>query len=523
MDPPEQPKNLNTILLRKLSTAVNGHAVIATFACGGSVPVVDENLLEPGKLAASPPAKLRWDTDLQAKASITLPPPQPEEAAFSAGIRALLQTCDPATFGVGGQDVLDEQYRKASKLDKSQFSTNFHPHDCGILDSVQQILLPSTIKGGLGIDVGPQSFKAELYKLNIYSAPSGKFRAHVDTPRGPTQFGSLVVCLPCQHEGGILRIKHRGQTADFDWANADPRSIHWAAFYGDCEHEVLEVTSGHRVTLTYNLFYSGTNDLNHGVHIPYQLPLYPIVRDMLQEPTFMQKGGLLGFFCHHQYAHAHDSGRKSLPHAFKGVDLAVYSVFRSLGLKVGLHPVIENPEGGMGGMSSKKLMEDKYDASQGDHVDLFFKKSHGRFEEFVQKHGIDINDRQYEKDEEWEAEERYRDMTSLVGTQLHGPKFDPVEKEGASDKSVTDAWPHQRIPKIIWMNEPTQQDFAFAGLAYGNQAELNYRFSAATLIVTIPPSTERLSPSTASKPPAGAYSDHAISASMEPRGDNASF
>ena len=166
MDKSEAPHNLNTTLLRTLSAAVNGHAATATFACGGSVPVVDDKLLEPGKPAISPPVKIRWDDDLQNNASITFPPPQ-EDAAFRERLQALLHKCDPATFGLGGQDVLDEQYRKASKLDTSQFSSNFHPHDCGILDSVQQVLLPSTVNGGLTSSVAPQLFKAELYKLNV--------------------------------------------------------------------------------------------------------------------------------------------------------------------------------------------------------------------------------------------------------------------------------------------------------------------------------------------------------------------
>ncbi len=49
----------------------------------------------------------------------------------------------------------------------------------------------------------------------------------------------------------------------FDWSSndkADPE-IKWAAFYSDCEHEVHEVTSGHRVTLTYNLYV--TRGLGH--------------------------------------------------------------------------------------------------------------------------------------------------------------------------------------------------------------------------------------------------------------------
>jgi hypothetical protein len=76
----------------------------------------------------------------------------------------------------------------------------------------------------------------------------------VDTPRGVTQFGSLVVCLPHPHQGGQLRVAHRGQNLEWDWSNKDAKEIMWAAFYSDCEHEVKQVKSGHRVTLTYNLY-----------------------------------------------------------------------------------------------------------------------------------------------------------------------------------------------------------------------------------------------------------------------------
>lgn len=221
----QQPRNLNTLLLRRLSAAVNGHAATATFACGGSIPVVDRAAaptIDPGKNAICAPVKLRCDFALlHDNASITFPQDS-DECRFSDKLMALLKRCEPATFGVGGRDVLDQGYRKASKLDPTCFSTNFHPHDCAILNSIQQILLPSTVRGGLELAVGPQAIKAELYKLNvrsplyitcskvhthtlispqIYSGPSGRFRPHVDTPRGPTQFGSLVVCLPCYHEG----------------------------------------------------------------------------------------------------------------------------------------------------------------------------------------------------------------------------------------------------------------------------------------------------------------------------------
>lgn len=128
------------------------------------------------------------------------------------------------------------------------------------------------------------------YFRQVYSAPSGKFHAHVDTPRGPQQFGSLVVCLPYAHEGGTLRVKHRGQTTDFAWGERNPQAITWAAFFGDCEHEVLEVTEGHRVTLTYNLYRTSIANLARPVADPECLPLYGKVKDLLEDEAFLPGG-----------------------------------------------------------------------------------------------------------------------------------------------------------------------------------------------------------------------------------------
>lgn len=72
-------------------------------------------------------------------------------------------------------------------------------------------------------------------------------------------FASLVVVLPTPHEGGALALRHHGHEFMFNSADmlskATTPSIAFAAFYSDIEHEVLPVTSGYRVTLTYNLFF----------------------------------------------------------------------------------------------------------------------------------------------------------------------------------------------------------------------------------------------------------------------------
>lgn len=129
----------------------------------------------------------------------------------------------------------------------------------------------------------------------VYSGPSGRFKAHVDTPRSQHQIGSLVICLPAVHKGGQLVLRHIGREQIFDWSTAkkdsngkSPSLIHWAAFFSDCEHEVLEVTSGHRVTLTYNLY--STCHANTAALDPEQVGLFDVLKKALAEPAFCKEG-----------------------------------------------------------------------------------------------------------------------------------------------------------------------------------------------------------------------------------------
>ena len=63
-------------------------------------------------------------------------------------------------------------------------------------------------------------------------------------------FATLVISLPSKHEGGELIVSHNGQ--DVRWSTAE-RSTAYGAWYSDVRHEVKDVTSGHRLVLTYNL------------------------------------------------------------------------------------------------------------------------------------------------------------------------------------------------------------------------------------------------------------------------------
>ena len=128
-------ENSNTALLQKLASAVDRHAATATFACGGSVPILDLSTGSFGPCAQNlaPSITIRWDSrsSYMSQNKLAFPLPDHDDVSHQM-FNNLLHHCDPATFGVGGRDVLDEECRKAAKLDASDFSTNFHPHDCGI-------------------------------------------------------------------------------------------------------------------------------------------------------------------------------------------------------------------------------------------------------------------------------------------------------------------------------------------------------------------------------------------------------
>ncbi|KAH6719680.1 hypothetical protein BKA61DRAFT_707506 [Leptodontidium sp. MPI-SDFR-AT-0119] len=447
----------STFLLEDLKSAVSGYQSTASYCLGGSIPIrssnsapsskgkgKDQSLDSAGTPITSPPIILRFDTRSTFASTSTQSSPAPtiNKITFpfhsdphpnntNPILTSLLHACKPATFGFNGGDVLDETYRKAGKLDAENFSTNFHPADLGILDAVQQVLLP-----GLSVGVGREEHRgvrAELYKLNVYSGPSGMFQKHVDTPRGATQFGS-----------GQLLISHEGHVSIFDWSTANSSSstkyeneIQWCAFYSDCEHEVLPVTTGHRVTLTYNLYVSeqvgGILQRSPSAD-PSLYPLFEGAKKMLEIPGFMSKGGTLGFYCAHQYAHTRKVTDQLMPYALKGIDAVLFAVFSSLGVKVHVRPVLDN------------------DAWSREDVDIT--RSGTRFEDIVM--------------------------------------MDATDEDLTSDQ-IKCNWPLEEIRNVQWLNEAAAAgwDAAMVHLRYGNDFSLSWHYSHAAIFIDIPPRGER--------------------------------
>ena len=278
--------------------------------------------------------------------------------ASEAELRHLSDACQPATFGVDREDVLDESYRKARKMDITDFATNFNVINSGILDVVRSELLE-----------GHESNKAittELYKLNVYGEARsddvdpwfltdilGKesfFKPHKDTPRSATMFGSLVIVFPTEHEGGALMLRHGGSEWMLDSA-AKVRtqvypSIAYIAFYSDVEHEVTPVTSGYRVTLTYNLYFANEPANNTVPVIPTpsstEVAFTTALSTLLSDKAFMEKGGYLGFGLQHEYPLDPKAGLGNLINCLKGSDAIIQRVCSQLSLPTELRVIYED-------------------------------------------------------------------------------------------------------------------------------------------------------------------------------------
>jgi hypothetical protein len=163
-------------------------------------------------------------------------------------LQPLVERCEAAAFGIGRKTRYDRNVRDALQIKAAggAFSVlSFDPAAEGILEQIRRALTPQV----------PGALTAELYNLNVY-ARGGHFAQHKDTPRGDDMLGTLVVCLPSQFSNGAFVVRHEGVFETYDWAQAireqaEPTRIHWAAFFGDVDHQIERVWGGLRVTLTY--------------------------------------------------------------------------------------------------------------------------------------------------------------------------------------------------------------------------------------------------------------------------------
>jgi hypothetical protein len=150
------------VLLQEVSSALHSDASKNVFAIGGSIDLSASPSSSTGT-ANQAPVTIRWDSGDDRGRKVSLPVVDNDPKSLS-DFHRLLGDCKPATFGRGNEDVMDETYRKAGKMDATEFCTNFNYADHGILDTVVQALVPN-VSGNEN-----NGLRAELYKLNVSSS-----------------------------------------------------------------------------------------------------------------------------------------------------------------------------------------------------------------------------------------------------------------------------------------------------------------------------------------------------------------
>ncbi|XP_055334167.1 uncharacterized protein LOC129585491 [Paramacrobiotus metropolitanus] len=406
--------------------------------------------------------------------------------ASEAELELLARACVAATFGINQQDVFDETYRKAGKMDVDAFASKLDLERSGILTRIKNDLLDRTNFG--------RPVECELYKLNVYGA-GGFFKAHKDTPRGANMFGSLVIVFPTKHSGGELKLRHGEKEWIFDSANelavvAEP-SIGYIAFFSDVEHEVAVVQSGYRVTLTYNLYFGETPappEAMVNIAVNHELTFKTGLEQLLADPTFLPQGGLIGFGLQHKYPVNAQTKLCTLMERLKGSDALVKKVCEQLSLPV-----------------QPKMLTKGKDYWGGDDDDIDEEMPGDSDKTCVEDNG--------KGDSEKDADKRHRNILAVLTDHVVNlSKMGEVQSAGHELMGVKGSlvlpypsgrarqrWNAKKTEKvkysvdIHWITELTAyNNVKTEFLAYGNDASLGYLYGTLCLVAKIGPVGKRI-------------------------------
>jgi hypothetical protein len=333
-------------------------------------------------------------------------------------------------------------------------------------------------------------------------------------------FGSLVICLPTEFTGGqlIIRSPNLSTSVTHDWgstssdrlgataassSSSSNYQLAWAAMYSDCEHEIKPVTTGHRVTLTYNLFTpaassrsssqdSGSSAVSASaavVSTTRESAFGTQLASALSDATWYPEGVTLGLVLEHFYAvetlddcFADDPDRSyddidpsdynNMPYCIKpenlkGSDLQLYRAARGFVLEVKILPVV----------SLKRL--DKEGLSGIVSPDLLSPSKLALMDSF---------------DADPTAGEMFDpEQDAFVGADAE------VKKEAAADggwadfllRGIAASCPADITGDLLWVKRPGQQHLKYCGPAQeyeGNNGSTICSYAAAAvLLVTVPP------------------------------------
>ena len=193
--------------------------------------------------------------------------------------------------------------------------------------------------------------------------------------------GSLVIIYPTPHKGGELVLRHKDREWKFDPKTLtvfqNSPSLAYVAFYSDIEHEVLKVTSGRRVTITYNMYLVDPEAVTGSSPITQAITQYAqnisdfrkTLQSLLKRPEFLPAGGTLGFGLAHLYPVTFETELRDLANYLKGEDALVYQACRELRISPSLQVIYEDDrrdDERYGVMIDRIVKDPHYDCESGE-------------------------------------------------------------------------------------------------------------------------------------------------------------
>ena len=288
--------------------------------------------------------------------------------------------------------------------------------------------------------------------------------------------GSLMVMYPTVHQGREFVLCHKEHEWTFDakvlTSLLSSPSLTYVTFYSDVEHEVLQITSGSRVTLTHNLYLVPHNPIPRDLapSNPPAILVKPSLKNtmnfqatldlLLKSPEFMTEGGTLAFGLAHLYPITPDLEEMELQEIIaylKGEDAEVYQSCLELGLKPVLQMVYNEDRGSCyrsvhGIMIGSIVYQPSYDFNNQRYEDYLLEELDGI--------PINLANGVLAADSEWNKQElieEYEQLTWLTADFV---------KSANELKDVT--------------------------VAYGNDLSVGFTYCRPRLIVRIRPAADRI-------------------------------
>jgi hypothetical protein len=170
----------------------------------------------------------------------------------------LIKVCKQASFGLKSENLAN--FGNLYELEPSQIQIKNSSWNQSLNKLVEKV---ATDLGCVGKVV------AKLHKMLLYKQ-GGHFNKQRNIMKEKGVFGTLIIQLPSNYTGGeVIVYDNSDSPFKYDFGQSNGKSgysVHYAAHYSDLEHEILEVTSGYRSVLVYDLCWESGNGvcLNDG-------------------------------------------------------------------------------------------------------------------------------------------------------------------------------------------------------------------------------------------------------------------